>query len=238
MHQPHPQHKKMASPLLTPHPMTMIRTMLVEDHPEYREVLELAIAKAPDLELTGEFGTAERALRTILDDELPQSPEVILLDLNLPGMGGIESIPHFIDAVPGIKIIVLTQSEQEADVLAAISSGASGYMLKSSTVKKITDAIRAVMNGGASLDPKVARFIMNTLRGSIPQSNSNAPSLTDRELEIIALLAEGLVKKEIADRLGISTSTVVTHVGHIYEKLQASNVASAINKAHRLGLLG
>ncbi|MGJ8642743.1 MAG: response regulator [Luteolibacter sp.] len=215
----------------------MTRIMLVEDHPEYREVLELAIAKAPDLELAGEFGTAERALRTILDGKLRQPPQVILLDLNLPGMGGIESIPQFISALPGIKIIVLTQSEQEADVLAAISNGAAGYLLKSSTVKEITDAIRAVIKGGASLDPKVARFILNTLRGSMPQIESDAASLTDRELEIITLLAEGLVKKEIADRLGIGTSTVVTHVGHIYEKLQASNVASAINKAHRLGIL-
>lgn len=211
--------------------------MLVEDHPEYREVLELAIAKAPDLELAGEFGTAERALRTILDGEFRLPPQVVLLDLNLPGMGGIESIPHFIAAVPGIKILVLTQSEQEADVLAAISNGASGYLLKSSTVKRITDAIRAVTKGGASLDPKVAGFILKTLRGNTPQIEANAPSLTDRELEIIALLAEGLVKKEIADKLGIGTSTVVTHVGHIYEKLQASNVASAINKAHRLGFL-
>ncbi|MEP2777019.1 MAG: response regulator transcription factor [Luteolibacter sp.] len=216
----------------------MILTMLVEDHPEYREVLELAIAKAPNLELAGEFGTAERALRSILDGDLPRNPDVILLDLNLPGMGGVESIPHFLSAIPGIKIIVLTQSEQEADVLAAISSGASGYLLKSSTVKKITEAIQSVMNGGASLDPNVARFVLNTLRLKMPKSDPDAPALTERELEIITLLADGLVKKEIAQRLGIGTSTVVTHVGHIYSKLQASNVASAINKAHRLGLLG
>jgi DNA-binding NarL/FixJ family response regulator len=152
-------------------------------------------------------------------------------------MSGHEAIPYFNAAIPDAKIIVLTQSDREADVLKAISLGASGYLLKSSTTKVITEGIRTVIKGGASLDAKVATFILQTLKTRLPKTpEEDSVLLSQRETEVLTLLAEGLAKKEIADRLDISTSTVVTHVGHIYEKLNASNAPSAINKAHRLGL--
>ena len=213
-----------------------IRVMLVEDHPEYREAIELALKKDPALELISQFGTAERALRSLEDSDTHQEPNVILLDLNLPGMNGLDALPLFSAALPDVKIIILTQSDRESDVLKAITLGAAGYLLKSATLKQITAGIRSVHTGGASLDAKVAQFILETLKTKLPKGQRNQV-LTDREMDVLALLAEGLVKKEIAERLSISNTTVVvTHVSHIYAKLNVSNAPSAVNKAYRLGI--
>jgi two-component system nitrate/nitrite response regulator NarL len=162
-------------------------------------------------------------------------PDVVLLDFRLPGMGGLDALPEFARCIPGAKIIVLTQSESEADVLRAIALGAAGYLLKSSTVSHIKEGIRTVVVGGASLDPTVARYLMTNLQARLPKEKTEG-TLTEREFEILALLGEGLVKKEIGDRLGISYPTVDSHVQHIYEKLNVHNAPSAVNIAHRLGI--
>jgi len=209
--------------------------MLVEDSPEYREVVELALARERGMELTCQFGTVEMAWRALQDHRKRAKPDVILLDLRLPGMDGLDAIPFFREDIPDARIIVLTQSDREADVLRAIRLGAAGYLLKSSRVKQITEGIRTVMEGGASLDAGVARFILRTLQGRLPEREVERP-LSEREMEILTLLAQGLVKKEIADRLGIGVSTVVTHVAHVYEKLDATNAPAAVDRAHRLGL--
>lgn len=212
-----------------------VHVTLVEDHPEYREVIAFALSKDPDIEVVSQIGSAERALRRVKDQNDGAEMDIILLDLNLPGMSGLEAIPWFKKYSPETKVIILSQSDMEADVLRAIQLGASGYLLKSSTVNQITEGIRTVMDGGASLDPSVARFILNTLKTKLPKEQMEQ-TLSDREMEVLTLLADGLVKKEIAGKLGIGTSTVVTHVTHIYEKLDATNAPSAINNAHRLGL--
>lgn len=212
-----------------------IKVMLVEDNPEYRDVINLALEDEVDIELTSQFGTSEIALRSLQDMSTRKVPDLVLLDLRLPGMDGLDSLPYFRSALPDAKIIILTQSDDEADVLRAISRGASGYLLKSSTVAQITEGIRTVMDGGAPLDSGVARFILDTLQTNLPKGEIENV-LTPRELEILTLLGEGLVKKEIADQLDISYTTVDTHVAHIYEKLEVRNAPSAINKAHRLGL--
>ena len=212
-----------------------IRVMLIEDNPEYREVIKLALEDENDIELINQFGTSEIALRSLQDMSTRRDPDLVLLDLRLPGMDGLESLAFFKSAVPDAKIIILTQSDDEADILRAISRGASGYLLKSSTLEQITEGIRSVMDGGASLDAGVARFILDTLQSRLPRTEINN-ILTDRELEILTLLGEGLVKKEIADQLQISYTTVDTHVGHIYKKLDVTNAPSAISKAYRLGL--
>jgi DNA-binding NarL/FixJ family response regulator len=138
--------------------------------------------------------------------------------------------------MPGVKIIILTQSDREADVYQAITLGAAGYLLKSSTLTNIIENIRTVMSGGAPLDAKVARYILTTLQAKPSKTEADHPLLSPREMEVLTLMAEGLVKKEIAETLNISTATVVTHTNHIYEKLHANNAPSAIDKAHRLGL--
>ena len=213
-----------------------IRVMLVEDNPEYREVIRLALEDLSDMELIGQFGTSEIALRTLRGPSLPDAPDVILLDLRLPGISGLDSLSDFRSCLPQAKIIVLTQSDREQDILRAISLGASGYLLKSATLDKITGGIRTVAAGGASLDTDVARFILESLQTRLPEG-AGEPLLSERELEILSLLADGLVKKKIASRLKIGYTTVDTHVGRIYAKLNVTNAPAAIHKAHRLSIL-
>lgn len=212
-----------------------IRVLLVEDNPRYREVISLALKHEPGIQLVSEFGTAEIALRHLRESTGGELTDLILLDLRLPGMDGLEALSQFLAAAPGAKIIILTQSDNEADVLRAISLGASGYLLKSSTVTAITDGIRTVMKGGASLDAGVARFIINTLKTRLPKAGADV-LLTGRQLEILTLLSDGFLKKEIAERLKISYATVDEHVARIYERLGVRNAPAAINQAHLLGL--
>lgn len=210
--------------------------MLVEDHPEYRDVIELALKEEVDIELTNQVGSSERALRILKDRTQKVMLDVILLDLNLPGRSGIDSLPLFRSASPSVKIIVLTQSSSEADVVRAIQLGASGYLLKSSTVEQIHDAIRTVASGGVVLGGGIAKYILNTLHTWLPRDEVE-DSLSQRELEILNLLGEGLVKKEIAQKLEISISTVATYIRRIYEKLNVQNAPAAITQAYRAGIL-
>ena len=212
-----------------------IMVMLVEDNPRYREVIALALMEEPGLHLASQFGTAEIALRSLWETPTGEPPDLVLLDLRLPGMDGLAALPQFLSSAPRAKIMILTQSDCEGDVLRAISLGASGYLLKSSSVSAIVEGIRTVVNGGASLDAGVARFIINTLKARLPKNDADV-LLTDRQMEVLTLLGEGLVKKEIADRLRISYATVDEHVAHIYERLGVRNAPAAVNKAHRLGL--
>ena len=213
-----------------------VRIMLVEDQAAYREVITLALKRDQSIELISQYGTAEFALRQIQSPTAKDVPDIVLLDLNLPGMGGLEAIPWFKKYSPNTKIIILTQSEAEADVLQAIRSGASGYLLKSSSPNQIKESIMMVMNGGASLDDRLARFILDTFVDKLPAENPN-PALSPRELEILSLLADGLARKEISDQLKISKHTVITHIKHIFDKLEAINTPAAISKAYRFGIL-
>jgi len=207
---------------------TIIRTMLVEDNRDYRSVIEHALEVEPDIELVSQFSTPEIALRSLEDHKTRKVADLILLDLRLPGMDGLEALPWFLKALPDAKVIILTQSDAEADVLQAIKLGAAGYLLKSTRADQLIDGIRNVMSGGASLEAGVARLIIETLQTKLPD-NKPEQLLSKRELEILTLLAEGLAKKEICNQLKISYSTVDTHV--------ASNAPAAISKAYRKGIL-
>lgn len=212
-----------------------IRITLVEDNLDYRDIITLTLGAESDIELVNQFGTSEAALRELKAMPKGKLPDLILLDLRLPGMSGLESLPHFREALPDTPIIVLTQSDNEADVLEAISKGAAGYLLKSSTLEKLTEGIRTVMDGGAALDATIAGFILQTLQTKLAPQEVNQV-LTPRELEILNLLSDGLVKKQIGDRLDISFATVDTHIRHIYEKLDVKNAPAAVRKAFNLGL--
>ncbi len=212
-----------------------LRLLLVEDNPRYREAIVLALQGEPDFHCCGQFGTAEIALRSLQGQAAVELPDLIVLDLRLPGMDGLDALPRFLSAAPNSKIIVLTQSDDEADVLRAISLGASGYLLKSSTAHQIIESVRSVQSGGASLDPRVARCILQTLKMQLPKGDSE-PVLTERQREILVLLSEGLVKKQIAERLGIAYATVDEHITNIYARLGVRNAPAAVNRAHLLGL--
>ncbi len=213
-----------------------IKIMIIEDSPEYREVLSLAVENEDGMEVINTFGAAEVGLRSLQDPSAHTTPDLVLLDLSLPGMSGLDAIPWIRKYSPDARIIALTQSSKEADVVRAITLGASGYLLKASTLQQIKEGIRSVMAGHALLDKGVAHFILNTLKNKAAAVKPEKP-LSSREMEILALLAEGLLKKEIADRLGIGAGTVATHLRHIYEKLQAENAPAAVSKAYKAGLL-
>lgn len=212
-----------------------IKVMLVEDHPEYREILEFMLKKDKSMELSAKFGNAELALRSLQDRNKSDEPDVILLDLNLSGVSGLEAMPWFTKYAPSSKIIILSQSEKESDVLCAMQQGAAGYLLKSSTMDDIKQGIHAVMAGGAILEPTLAKFILKTLLPHLPKASSEN-SLSDRELEVLDLVADGLSQKEISERLKITAYTVTDHLKHIYGKLEVPNAPAAVSKAHKLGL--
>lgn len=173
----------------------------------------------------------------LIDDRLRDdtTADVVLLDLNLPEMSGLEAIPWIKKYCPRIKIIILSQSDNETNILNAIHLGADGYLLKESTLDQIISGIRSVVDGGASLDPRVAQFILNTIQTKVPQPNSDS-LLSEREIEILRLLSEGLMKKDISERLDIGITTVATHVRRIYEKLDVVNAPAAISKAYKAGI--
>lgn len=212
-----------------------IHIMLVEDHPAYRESITLALAKEPGIELKSQFGTAEQALRSLQAPNI-KTPDLVLLDLNLPGMSGIEALPWIEDYAPDTKVIILTQSDQEADVLAAMSAGANGYLLKDTKRAMLRDAIHTVIDGGAMIDPAVAQYILNNLKTQSPKAALDV-ELSEREIKTLTLLSQGNSKKEIADQLCVTPHTVATFTKRIYEKLRVKNAPSAVNKGYQSGIL-
>ena len=214
---------------------TQIKIILVEDNLAYRKGIACALERSPDMELIGEFGAAEFALENLPNTP---SPDILLLDLNLPGISGLESIPLFKEQCPETKIIVLTQSDKEADIIHAIRVGASGYLLKSTSIAQLISGIQGVYDGGATLDPSVSKFILNTLRQNPVKTAPNTETdLSIRELEVLKLLAEGKAQKMIASQLKISIHTVSEYIHNIYSKLEAPNAPSAVSKAYESGIL-
>lgn len=212
-----------------------LRIILIEDNDDYREAIQLAISREDGMALTGAYSTAEIALSDLQTKRVAPG-DIVLLDIRLPQMSGLDALPRILMASPGSKVIVLSQSRQEADVVSAISLGASGYLLKSSSIGQIKDGIRMVANGGATLDGHVANYILDTLRVKEVDVKVGL-DLSEREVEVLNLLAGGLAKKEIADRLSIAYDTVDSHVRRIYRKLDVRNAPAAVTAAFRAGLI-
>jgi DNA-binding NarL/FixJ family response regulator len=215
--------------------MKTIHIMLVEDNQAFREVLALTLSDKPDITLHSQFGTADFALRSLQDPSTSKMPDLILLDLYLPGTSGLDAIPWFKKHAPHAEIIILTQSDKEADVLKAIESGAAGYLLKEATLNQITEGIRTVINGGASLDPAMAKYLIDHHKKT-PMPATKKKLLSTRELEVLNCIADGKLQKEVADELKISPKTIETHIRHIYEKLDVQNAPAAVAKAYKTGI--
>lgn len=203
-----------------------INVWLVEDNETYRGAIARTLDLAPGLRCTGAFDACETALRRLREDH---PPEVILLDIGLPGMSGLDGIQQFKALSPTTHVIILSVFEDTDKIVRAICAGASGYLLKTSTGDKIAQAIREVLGGGAPMTPQIARSVLNLfarLAGPPPEQG-----LSQREKETLEFLIQGLTTKAIADRLALSIHTVDTHLRNIYRKLNVHSRAGAVAKA-------
>ena len=208
-----------------------ITVWLIEDNRTFRDTVSRVIEKADDMTCPFTFPSCETALSALGRES---APDVILLDVGLPGMSGIEGITRIKELSPGTHAIILTVFDNKEKVVRAICAGASGYLLKTSPVKEITAGIRDVMNGGAPMNGRIAKMVLRMFSKVVPQPNGNY-DLTERERDILRLLVEGLLKKEIAHRLDISFHTVDSHLRNIYTKLHVNSQTGAVAKALREG---
>ncbi|HKX18063.1 MAG TPA: response regulator transcription factor [bacterium] len=206
----------------------MIRVLIVDDHPVVREGLVAALEDEKDIRIAGTAGSAEEALALAPSAR----PHVVLLDLELPGLSGIEAIPRLAVALPDAGVIVLTAYDADERVLGAVQAGARGYVLKGASVDEITRAIRAVHAGGSYLTSPVAAKVLGHVR-----SPRRTMALSPRERAVLREVAAGRSTKQIARSLGITERTVKFHVSSIMNKLGAGTRAQAVAEAAKRGLL-
>jgi DNA-binding NarL/FixJ family response regulator len=193
----------------------VIHIALIDDHPIVRQGLTASLEDEPELDLVA-----------------ARRPEVVLLDLELPGIGGVEAIPRLAAASPGSAILIFTAYQTDEQVLGAVRAGAKGYLLKGATTAEIVAAIRTVAAGGSALEPRIAARLLAAVR------SPHAPGqLTTRERDVLRLVADGLPGKQIARALGISERTVKFHTASLLRKLGADNRAQAVALAAQRGLL-
>ena len=205
----------------------MTRVLVVDDHPVVREGLVSVLEDQPGIEVVGSLDSAERAVAQV--GRL--RPDIVLLDLELPGMDGVTAIPELLRASPSSGVIVFTAYDTEERVLGAIRAGARGYLLKGATGQEIAAAIRTVESGGSHLAPRVASTILAEV------GRPARPALSQREHEVLRLVADGLPTKQIARSLGITERTVKFHVASLMRKLEADNRAQMVAVAAQRGLL-
>ena len=213
--------------------MESIRVLIADDHPVYRDGLRILLDSLPDAEVVGEAATGEEAV----DSAMSLQPDVILMDLQMPGINGIEATRRILNATPHIGVLVLTMFEDDDSVFAAMRAGARGYLLKGADQQEILRAIRSIANGEAIFAPAIAQRLINFFANpNPPVPPQSFPELTEREREILGLIAQGDSNTEIADRLSLSQKTVRNHVSNIFSKLQVVDRAQAIVRAREAGL--
>lgn len=213
--------------------MPPVRIVIADDHPLVRSGLRAVLLAADDLEVVGEAATGEEAITLAASLQ----PEVIVMDLRMPGITGIEATRRIVEAQPHIRIVVLTLFEDDASLFAALRAGARGYILKDANEVEVVRAIRAVSSGEAIFSATVAQHLIASFAPSRPpQASLPFPDLTEREREILALIAQGRSNTEIAQGLVISGKTVRNYISSIFSKLQVVNRAQAILRAREAGL--
>jgi DNA-binding NarL/FixJ family response regulator len=216
-------------------PPGTLRIAIVEDDARYRASLETLLKHAPGVKLAASFDRAETMLA---DAEAKRPPDwdLVLMDINLPGAGGIEATRELKRRMPGVLVVTLTVFEEPRVILEAICAGADGYLLKRTPPAQLLEQVQLVSGGGAPLTPGVARTVLDLVRepqASIP----NDLGLSERERDVLRGLVQGLAYKQVADKLGISLDTVRTHVRGMYKKLQVHSVAEAVSRALRERLI-
>jgi len=207
-------------------PQMSISLAIVEDLAEVREGLKQFISLNPEFTILGTFQTAEEAMH-----KLPQlNPDIVIMDINLPGMSGIECIKLLKKKIPRTQFMMFTVYENDEKVFEALKAGASGYLLKNTGLLQLIAALKELHNGGSPMSANIARKLVNLFQDE-HVAEEPASGLSKRENEILLLLSKGLLYKEIADQLGISVGTVRQHIHKIYEKLHVQNRTEALNKA-------
>ena len=212
--------------------MEPLRVGIVEDQREIREGLAALVGGTPGFECTGAFRSVEDALR-----ELPsRPPQVLLLDVGLPGMSGIEGIPLLKARCPGLAILMLTVYNDDERIIQAVCAGACGYLLKKTPPARLLEGLREVADGGAPMSPEIARRIVHLFREHRPPAR--APhELTPHEIRLLRLLVDGHNYKTAAAEIGVTVHAISFHMRHIYEKLEVHSKSEAVAKALRHGLV-
>jgi len=211
-----------------PNEVMVIKVFIVEDDRETRESLSELVSGASGLRCLGTYSTGEAALRGASE----QTPDVALVDINLPGMNGIECVAKLKAQLPSLQVLMLTTYEDSDLIFNSLRAGAKGYLLKNMPPEELVQAVAQVHAGGAPMSMQIARKVVDHFH-QLQRQASEVDQLTTREREILALLAKGSLYKEIADNLSISMSTVRTHIQHIYEKLHVQSRTEAARKFFR-----
>ncbi len=211
-----------------------IRVVIADDHTLYRQGMKVVVELDGVAEVVGEASNGTEAI----DLCVRLTPDVVLMDVRMPGLGGIEACQKVKDTVPSARILMLTMSDDESDLFEAIKAGASGYLLKDLPGEEVADAISRVHDGQAIIPPSMAGTLLEEFsRLSVEAAPPGGAQLTDREVEVLRLVARGLANREIAQSLTISENTVKNHVRNILEKLHLHSRVEAAVYAHRLRLL-
>jgi len=205
----------------------VIRILLVDDHPVVRHGLRGMLENEPGLAVVGEAGSGAEGLELALTEQ----PDIVLMDLRMPGGDGVEATGRILARLPATKVVVLTTYESDRDILRAIEAGASGYLLKDASPAELAEAVRAAARGETVLAPSVASTLVRQVRSPAP------PALSAREAQVLRLVARGLTNADIGRELFISEATVKTHLLRTFSKLDVDDRTAAVTKAMSHGLI-
>jgi DNA-binding NarL/FixJ family response regulator len=204
----------------------MIRVLVADDHPVVRSGIVALLRTAADVEVVGEAATGIEAV----DLALALTPDVVLMDLRMPGLDGDEATARILASAPAVRVLILTTYETDDSILTAIEAGASGYLLKAAPQEEILAGVRAVARGEVALAPRIAALLVQRVK-------SPSPALSPRETQVLRLVAAGKSNPAIAAELFVGEATVKTHLLHVFEKLDVSDRTRAVTRAMELGLL-
>lgn len=193
-----------------------VRVLIADDHPMWRDGVRADLEASGEAEVIAEAADGGEAIELTIE----HMPEVVLMDLQMPNVSGVEATRRIIEAAPHVRVLVVSASGEENDVLEAVQAGATGYLLKSSTSSEVLDAVRRVKNGEPVFTPSLAGLVLDEFRRLAERKQPGDPALSPRENDVLKLVAKGYTYKEIGEKLFISTKTVQNHVQNILVKLQ------------------
>jgi len=209
-----------------------IKILIVDDHPVVREGIGAMLRREPDFQIVGEASNGQEAVKKVHE----VSPDVVLMDLRMPEMDGVEAITRIKEEKPEVKFIILTTYSDDEYIFRGIAAGARAYLLKDAPRDELFKAIRAVSRGESLIQPVVASRVLDKL-AELSKKTPGVETLSDREIEVLRLMASGVSNKDIADRLSITQSTVKTHITSIFQKLNVTTRTEAVTTALKKGII-